>query len=312
MVKLIDIAKELNFSVSTVSYALNNDHRIPLETRELIQNKGKEMGYVGRAGQTHNRNSEMKQIVVCFYSINGDLYTEVFNAIHHILHISNCKTLIYCGNKVDNIDWIDGLICLNAKIDKKQIETLTYRKVPVILLDREDKIPYVSNVVIDNYNGSYALVKRFIEKGCKKFIYVSGPLNNTDALLRQKGFIDCLKDNNLYSSDIITYRGDFTKQSGINIANNILSLNLKSDAIICANDEMAEGVMDVLIERGLKIGKDIYVGGFDGIANKKYLGFITCSYNISNRGSLAAYTLLRLFENNNDTTIKIPVEIIEF
>ena len=308
MVTIKDIAHACGVAVSTVSYALNNDHRIPEKTKALIQNKAKELGYKGKSGKKPIKSDYLKQIVVCLNTINGDIYTEIFNTIHHILHISNCKTLIYCGNKIDNIAWMDGCICLNSKIPDIQIQEIAYQKIPVVLMDRDTKIPQTINVILDNFQGSYNVTEKIIEKGAQSFIYIAGPASNQDANLRYEGFIKALKDNNLSFKKSVIYQGDYTKTSGTNIVNNILSLGLKADAIICANDEMATGVMDVLIKNGFEIGKDIFVGGFDGIAPKNYVGFITGYYDISSWASLGTYTLLRDMEKANNTLLKIPVD----
>lgn len=313
MVTIKDIAKACDCAVSTVSYALNNDPRIPEETKLKILEKAKELNYQGKSGRKRNDQNYIKQIVFCTYTINGDLYTELFNSIHHILHISNCKTLIYCGDKVDNIHWMDGLICLNSKIGKNQIDELSARRIPIVLMDRnEDVGNYASTILVDNYQGSFDVTKRVLEKGCKKIIYISGPSSNADSRLRLKGFKDALEQNGLKSNYVVVYRGDYTYASGMNIAKNILSLNIPFDCICCGNDEMAEGVMDVLEENGIIVGKNAYVTGFDGIANRKRVGFITAYYDRNNWASIAAYTLLRQFEKNIQTKILIPVEVVEY
>ena len=46
MVSLKDIAKECQVSVATVSKALNNHTDISQETRQMIQKKADELGYV--------------------------------------------------------------------------------------------------------------------------------------------------------------------------------------------------------------------------------------------------------------------------
>jgi DNA-binding LacI/PurR family transcriptional regulator len=48
-ISIKDIAKEMNISFSTVSRALNNSPRIKSETREQIQRKATEMGYLPSA-----------------------------------------------------------------------------------------------------------------------------------------------------------------------------------------------------------------------------------------------------------------------
>ena len=46
MVKLSDIAKKLNLSLTTVSRALNNHKEVSLKTKELVKKAAEEMGYI--------------------------------------------------------------------------------------------------------------------------------------------------------------------------------------------------------------------------------------------------------------------------
>ena len=56
--------------------------------------------------------------------------------------------------------FMDGLICLNSKIPDAQIQEVSYRKVPIVLMDRDTKIQQCSNVVLDNLQGSYFVTKK--------------------------------------------------------------------------------------------------------------------------------------------------------
>ena len=64
--------------------------------------------------------------------------------------------------------------------------------------------------------------------------------------------------------------GDLTRRGGAQAAENLLALDPRPTAIIAANDLMALGVMEALRRKGLEPGKDVAVGGFDGVPESEF------------------------------------------
>jgi LacI family transcriptional regulator len=60
-------------------------------------------------------------------------------------------------------------------------------------------------------------------------------------------------------------RGDFTRAAGREAARRLLSARVRPDAIVCANDLLAIGVLDVAREYGIDVPGDLAVTGFDDI-----------------------------------------------
>ena len=59
-------------------------------------------------------------------------------------------------------------------------------------------------------------------------------------------------------------RGDFTRASGRRAAEDVLTAGMPA-ALICANDQMALGALDVFRGAGVRVPDDMLVTGFDGI-----------------------------------------------
>ncbi|MEG2158725.1 MAG: LacI family DNA-binding transcriptional regulator, partial [Clostridia bacterium] len=70
MITIKDIATAANVATSTVSYALNNDPRIPEETKHKIMKIAKDLGYQGKSGKKIGQGYS-RQVVLCLNSING-------------------------------------------------------------------------------------------------------------------------------------------------------------------------------------------------------------------------------------------------
>ncbi|MCI1735579.1 MAG: substrate-binding domain-containing protein [Bacilli bacterium] len=245
--------------------------------------------------------------------MNGVIYTELFDAIHRVLHLSNCKVMIYLGTDITNIHWMDGLIILNPNVKDKDIREMVSRKIPVVVMDREADIDGVSSVVLDNSNGMTELTRRVLAKGAKTFAFVSGPDNSIESQLRFAGFQTGLAEKSVSFSEENHFHGDFTVDSGYIVAETsfVHAVELP-DAIVCANDEMALGIMQAFHDYNVDYFGKTIITGFDGSANKTHLGFITCKCNHTHWGSVAAYVLTEMFSKIRSEKIKILVDVTEY
>ncbi len=142
---------------------------------------------------------------------------------------------------------------------KRFIESLP--DVPVVTLFAElDGYP---SVTFDNRSGIERITGHLIEKhGVRRIGYVSGPDTNKDSRERLQAFLDTAasKDVEITESQIVY--GDFTENSA-DIVERLLDDNPDLQAVIFANDSMAVGGYKVFARRGLVVGKDILVAGFD-------------------------------------------------
>lgn len=305
MVTIKNIAKAANVSVTTVSYSLNNDSRIPIETRERVMAVAEELGYKGRSGK--KSSNQNKHIVLCVNSIDGVIYSEIIAAIREVVKSSVCEFFIYIGKDIADIKWMDGLFVLNSKVDTEAIKEVAKRKIPIVVMDRNEKIKGTSSVALNNFAGCKAVTEHMISLGAKKMIFVAGPADSLESEERQNGYIKAVKENEHIVKDLGQFQGDFTESSGKRVAKFLMHTNLP-DAVVCANDEMALGFVKAL--KSLKIDKDIKVAGFDGNAQIFYPGYVTAAANRKEWGTSAAFVMLGLFKDpNNNQDILIPVKL---
>ncbi|MDD4291615.1 MAG: LacI family DNA-binding transcriptional regulator [Clostridia bacterium] len=309
MVTLKDIAKAAGVAVSTVSYSLNNDIRIPDETRRKVISIAEQMGYTGKSGR-RKESGYFRQIVLCLNSIGGEIYPQIVSALKKVLNFGNCELLIYIGKDVSRLKWVDGLIILNSEVEDKEVERVAQRRIPIVFMDRDVEISDTASITLDNYKGLYKITEMLLDKGAKNFAFVNGPQGSYESQDRFSGFSDVLTDRHIAKKNIISLQSDFTYDGGVNASRYLLGLTSLPDAIVCANDEMAWGVIDGL-HIGTETAHSVTVTGFDGImtSGKKY---ITASADRTHWGSIVGYTMLQWLERipPEQKHIKVPVEVV--
>lgn len=113
-------------------------------------------------------------------------------------------------------------------------------------------------------SGIKSMVSHLItEHGKKHIAFVSGPKGNADADERLAFYREALEENGIeFDPEMVAY-GRFSEFC-VDIVGNLIDRNAgKIDAICFANDMMCKGGYKAIEQRGLKVGKDIAVTGYD-------------------------------------------------
>ena len=147
-----------------------------------------------------------------------------------------------------------------------------YSKCPVISLRRE--ADDYNTILIDDENSMESITRHLLEDhGFTDLYYVSGIKGHPDAVKRLECFKRVLAAHGMELKDENLYHGDFWRNSGDQIVDELLERRKNSklpEAIVCANDYMAIAVCHSLQSRGYEIPKDVIVTGFDDIAEASH------------------------------------------
>jgi len=136
-----------------------------------------------------------------------------------------------------------------------------YRGLPI--LTTENKVEGYPCIRLSG-SGIKELVNHLIQKHGKKHIaFVSGPKGNADAEERLSYYKEALAENGIeFDPDMVAY-GKFSEYC-VDIVGDLIDRNKdKIDAICFANDMMCKGGYKAIERRGLRVGTDIAVTGYD-------------------------------------------------
>ncbi len=171
-----------------------------------------------------------------------------------------------------NPDMLDGIIVDGVsiigdpgdKISKKLADKLSgFDSIPKCVLDLPTgNLEVISN---DNENALREQVRHVIEvHGRKKICIISGTKDNEIAERRMALYLDEIKKHGLEVLPEHIIYGDFYYFSGDALAKKIANGEIeRPDAVICAGDCMAIGLVDRLVKLGVKVPEDVLVVSFD-------------------------------------------------
>ena len=136
--------------------------------------------------------------------------------------------------------------------------------IPIISFNTPVRSEWVSTVCCDHEAAGRDVVDLFMAGGARRFGFVCGPENSPAADERLQGFRKRLQALGLPPPRIA--RGDFRYESGVEAAHTLLKVKHRPEAIFCANDLLAFGVIDVARrDFALRVPEDLMVVGFDNI-----------------------------------------------
>lgn len=228
--------------------------------------------------------NKVKQIAVVLGAINLDNQRRLIEGMEMAAQEMNCNLYVftnYIGTreteesieastqvlKLPNFRKFDGAVIVPNTIHnpwalERITKELNVLAKPMVSIDR--KMDGMSYVGINSYDAEYEMVEHFLYHGYMDIIYVSGSMMvSSEARKRFLAYQDALTNHNIPFKEENVYEGAFTLESGINVAKQILADGKRPEAIICANDDMAHGVISVLKDAGYQIPEDVKVAGFD-------------------------------------------------
>lgn len=227
------------------------------------------------------------------------IYDYQYNVIYSYVSSQNLDALIVSAGTVGS--YIS---------QKEMIQFLeSYGDLPILTMEVE----YPGYPCIHfNTNGMKLAVDHLIRRhGCRKIGYVSGPMGNADAMDRLHCYQASLEENKIpYDSTMVVY-GNFSESSDDEVRA-LLDAHPDLDAICFANDKMCIGGYHVFQERGLKVGKDILVTGFDDseVATSLKPMLTTIRTNVIDMGYRAMCGAVELIQTGSTRSLTLDSRLI--
>ncbi len=278
-VTLQDVADRLGISIATVSRALANTSGVAPETRARVLKLAEEMGYHPNvtARRLQKQQTETLGFVIPTF---GPRFTDPFFV----------ELLAGIGNEAAEHER-DLLVATRAPGEQEQqgyerlvrerrvdglLVVRTRRKDPRILYLKEHRFPFVAfgrcngdtdfpYVDVDGEAGMYALTRHLLDRGHRQIAYLSAPWELMFSQHRFAGYRAALEEAGVAWDESLVLTGGLTEAAGLSAGRTLLSQSTIPTAIIACNDLMAVGVMSAAQERGLRVGRDLAVAGFDDI-----------------------------------------------
>jgi LacI family transcriptional regulator len=278
-----DVAKKLNLSITTVSRALDGYDDVAEETRQLVIETARKLGYTPNRAARQLRRQKAETVGYILPAgaqhFAEPFFTEFIAGLGNELAPRNYDLLVSAvASEADEHEmyrrWaesgkVDGFILNRLRVKDWRVKFLSRQHIPFATLDYSGSGRYPC-IRVDGAEGYIDLVRHISENGFQKFAFIGGPSNLVSQAERLDWFCRAIKAYKLRLNEKLILSADLTSTGGYQCAIKLLTLPDPPDAILCVNDETAFGVLHAAHRHGLEIGKDLTVAGFDGVQEARH------------------------------------------
>ena len=315
-VTIVDIAKELNISPSTVSRALKDYPGISEETKGKVKALAAKWSYRPNAVAMSLRRSKSFTIGVIIPEVVHFFFSTVISGVEEIAFANGynvilCQTNESLSREKSSIETmlsnqIDGLLVSFSKetLDFDHFKKLIEINFPIVFFDRVPGIEKTVNVTVNDFQGAFDAVSHLIEQGCTKIVHLAGPKNLDISKQRKNGYLAALKHANIpLKQEWIIECPEGTQEESFQITKGIFEKSPIPDGVFASNDIAAAGSMMAIKSLGLKIPENVGVVGFSDWQFSSMIDppLSTVSQHGFNIGQTATKLILEMIDRKKET-----------
>ena len=318
----IEVAKLAGVSQSSVSRAFSQEGPVSVKTRRKVLEAARKLGYQpnAMARSLITRRTRMVGMVIANVH-NNPFYTEVLDLLSRKFQELGQKVMLFIVNRDQNLDdilpqlleyQVEGILLTAATLSSKMAEECERWGRPVTMINRYVPGVYASWFCCANYEGGKMVARLLLDSKHQRPAFLAGSEDTTTSSDRERGFMEILNQEKVKALREV---GEYTYQDAYDAALRLLDRAEPADAIFCANDIMALGVMDAAKNGlGLKVPEEVSIIGFDDISMSAWSSYdlTTIRQPIKRMVDASVEELLARIENPEKTPLQkvIPGELV--
>lgn len=305
-VTIIDIAKALSISKSTVSRALTGHPHVNPDTRKAVIDLADKMDYQRNMFSISLITNKTNTIGIIVPELINSYFSRVIMGAQEAASAAGYNIIICQSNESYNQEIANVNIMLSSRVDGVLVsmtrETRNFehfkrfarKGVPIVFFNRVCEEMVVPKVIVDDFEGAYKITEHLINCGKRRIAHLAGPDNLVISRKRKEGYLAALKMYNIEIDQELIIPYDLSLEKVRIYVNHLIRLPNRADAIFAINDPAAIEVIKVLKSKKIRIPEDIAVAGF---SNDNFSGLIdpsltTVSQPVHEIGKVAAELLI--------------------
>ena len=256
-ITIYDVAREANVSMATVSRVVNGNPNVKPTTRKKV------LEVIDRLA-----SKKTTTVGVIIPDVSNMFFASLARGIDDVATMYKYNIILANSdgdsqkevNVLNNLlaKQVDGVIFMGHHITDEIRGEFSRSKTPVVLAGSIDPDEQVGSVNIDYTEATKDAVSLLAQNGNKKIAFVSGalidPINGQNRL---KGYKEALKDGGLDYNEGLVFEAKYTFKDGLSLVERIL--NSGATAAFVTDDELAIGILDGLIDAGVKVPEDFEI-----------------------------------------------------
>jgi LacI family transcriptional regulator len=267
-----DVARAAGLSVASVSRALSGARPVRPDVARRVAEAAEALGYTPDPVARALSNGSTASIGLVVPDMMNPFFPALADAVERSLRSAGLSMLLM--NAENDPKWekrciselisrrVDGLLvsATHRTSSREAIEEAA-EIVPVVQIDRFAS-PNVHRVVTDPVTTVRLCVDHMASRGCSTFAFVGANSSASPALARKRAFERLIKTlHPAVPARVLT--GDFSVNWGYAAAKVVAGGWPEVDAIVCANDLIALGMLQGFLDLGRDVPRELAVTGCD-------------------------------------------------
>lgn len=320
------VAERAGVSRTTVSNVLLGRHdNVAEDTRNLVLQIVKEMDYIPVRTALQNRHTPTRMIAVPVDDPNR-LRWDISSGTYHGV----CSAAMDLGYDIalllrSDPDWAadrsevqlldgrtDGVIFASPMIGETErtYHALVRHSIPAVVCYRRDAPKGIAWVDPDNKGAMYAVVDHLMKNGHTRIAYATTRANakEFDKVERRKYFLEALRSLGLECGDERIYELHYFETTPEQIQQII---DAGYTALVCINDLLAIGVMEVMNKMGVPVPDALSITGMDGDGADEH-GLTSAEFSIFDVGYKAVEAIVDVIAGRSaeESSRVVPVRLV--
>ena len=313
-INMIQLAKELGLSVSTVSKALGDSHEISANTKKRVLELAKQYKYKPNPFASNLRKKKGKQIAVIIPDIVNNFFALAVDGIESVTMSKHYDTFIYLTHEnlereksvVEHLEngLISGLIisvCTGKEGYGHFQQFYESTKLPMVFFDRVPDLLQFPKVITNNYESTYEATLKLVKSGCKRPVFFATTEPLYTSIERRRGFQVALQSQGIAFSDDMVVQCSEDMDENYNTLRKIFMSKKRPDGVFASIEKYIITAYQVCRDLKLNIPKDIKLIGMTNMRTAALLNpsLSTLSQPAFDMGREAATLLLKMIEKKS-------------
>lgn len=279
---LKQVAQLAGVSQGTASKVLNGRSDVSPATRERVLRVIDELGYQTRAARL--AGPALRSVTALFDSVTSQYASLILEGLvgaaaeldvevtveltpHGFADLSPQAARSWLQRKSASL----GVIVVTTSLPADVIETAARLGVPLLRIDPMDEfLGDVVSISSTDWTGGHAMTRHLLELGHLRIGWVGGPTASAPTIERYRGYQAALERAGIPVNPELCRNGPYSFEGGVESGLSLLRMSPRPTAIMAASDAIAIGVMEAARREGLRLPKDLSVGGFDDIPQAEW------------------------------------------
>ncbi|WP_237565368.1 LacI family DNA-binding transcriptional regulator [Ornithinimicrobium cavernae] len=274
------VARAAGVSAATVSYVMNGQSGVSENTRRRVLALAREMGFRPRGGPRTPDPRRNNVVGLVVPNVTNPMFPRwAQGVVDRAAEIGYEVFLASTGDDADVMAStvramiarrVDGLILASTQREEvSALQLLRAARVPYVQLSRRSDFLAADFVGIEDAVAAEAMMRHVIDHGRQRIATVIGPRFSSASAARERGFLATAQSLGVEVPPHRRLSTRLNNAGGRLAAQELLAGDDHPDAILCGSDELAIGVMEYLLKRGLTVPDDVVVTGFDGLPHSR-------------------------------------------